>query len=447
MSQGLSMGRALALTAALAVGACDDGAGSAADVATTTTETDAATTEADAATTEADAVTEPDHPELSWDQVALGCSVMGSGETAHVMCQHGHSLSLRGDPLYERWLYLVDHGVASPTDADLMGSGPVAGTDAVLPPPLTLTLRARLGERVRVRVVSYGQQFHTFHLHGHLWLDDGTPTDTHTLGPAEVYDKAEFYAGAGADDPTPRAGVGDWMLHCHVEMHMATGMWGLFRVEPTDSVEALGLDGRFPYEVPAPLGGAGQTVDVWVVAAEAPIAVGRAYYPAVGTLSDVERDARLYVPFASEAEWSAATADSVRALLADRKEDWTPWVLALRLGTTVRVHLRNVMPEAPASLHPHGVAYTAGEDGTMPDDVALPGGPPVTMTWTADTAGTWPLHDHARTLENLARGLFAALVIESPEDEARIDRNYVVFMHDYDMDWLMGALEPTGATH
>ncbi|MBL8786583.1 MAG: hypothetical protein JNJ59_16890, partial [Deltaproteobacteria bacterium] len=54
---------------------------------------------------------------------------------------------------------------------------------------------------------------------------------------------------------------------------------------------------------------------------------------------------------------------------------------------------------------------------------------------------------HARTLENLARGLFAAIVVLSPEDEARIERDYVVFMHDYDMDWLMGSENPSGTGH
>ncbi len=436
------MSRLLYVSAACALAACDGGTpkGEAAEV-------DAAVQATDVAVEEPAPDVDEEHSELTWEQVALGCALMGSGATEHVMCHHGHSLSLRGDPLWERWLYLTDHGLAAPTDADLMSIGPVPGTDAVLPPPLTLILRARAGERVRLRVVSYGPQFHTFHVHGHLWLDGGTPTDTETLGPAEVYDSAEFFAGGGAEDPAERAGPGDWMMHCHVEMHMATGMWGLFRVLPSDGSEALGGDGRFPYEIPRPLGGPGQTVDVYVAAAELPIAVGRAYFPALGELTNVERDARLYVPFANESEWQSATASSVREAMATRKEDWTPWVLSLRLGTTVRVHLKNLMPEAPVSLHPHGVRYGADEDGTMTDDVVAPGGTPVVMTWTADTAGTWPLHDHARTLENLARGLFAAIVVQSPEDEARIDRNYVVFMHDYDMDWLMGSAEPTGAAH
>lgn len=429
------------LSAALSVGAC----GGEADPVPSDVDAVAADVEGDVAEVEPEVGGE--HVELTWEQVALGCALMGSGEGEHVMCHHGHSLSLRGDPLYERWLYLRDHGLEAPTDADLMTIGPVAGTDAVLPPPLTLIARARLGERVRLRVVSYGPQFHTFHVHGHLWLDGDTPTDTHTLGPAEVYDEAEFFAGGSAEDPAERAGVGDWMMHCHVEMHMATGMWGLFRVEPPGESAELGADGRFPYETPAPLGGPGETVDVWVAAVEAPIAVGRAYFPAIGDLIDVEREARLYLPFSNEAEWQQATAASARATLASKKRDWTPWVLSLRLGTTVRVHLKNLMEEAPVSLHPHGVRYGVHEDGTMPDDVVQPGGAPVTMTWTADTAGTWPLHDHARTLENLARGLFAAIVVKSPEDEARIERDYVVFMHDYDMDWLMGSEEPTGSSH
>ena len=386
-------------------------------------------------------------PQLDWDQLALGCAIMGSGEGTHVMCNHGHSLSLHNENLYERWLYLKAHGVAAPNDAQLMMVGKVPGSDAVLPEPLSPLLRARVGERVRLRVVSYGPLFHTFHVHGHLWLDGGKMTDTHTMGPAEVYDAAEFFAGAGATSADPRAGAGDWMYHCHVETHMATGMWGIFRVLAKDGTEQLGADGKFPFELPPLLGGPGQTVDVYVAAVETPLAVARAYAPVSKSLDTVERVARLYVPMPDEKAWTAAKQKDVAAIVGKNIQAWTPWVLALRQGSKVRVHLRNFMVDLPVSLHPHGVAYDNMNDGTMPQNIAQPNGAGVLYEWTADTPGTWPLHDHSKTLENIARGLFAAIVVKSPEEEKTIARDYVIFMHDFDMDWYMGADKPTGSGH
>lgn len=385
--------------------------------------------------------------ELSWEQLALGCAIMGEGTKAHVMCNHGHSLSLHNENLYERWLYLKAHGVADPNDLQLMMIGKVAGSTGELPAPLTPILRARAGERVRLRVVSYGPLFHTFHVHGHLWLDGGKLTDTHIMGPAEVYDDAEFYAGAGATSADPRAGEGDWMYHCHVETHMATGMWGIFRVHAKDSKESLGPDGKFPYEIPPLLGGPGQTVDVYVAAVEAPLAVARAYAPATKQLDTIERLARLYVPLADEAAFASATQAKVAAIVQKNSESWSPWVLALRQGTKVRVHLRNFIAGVPVSLHPHGVAYDNNNDGTMVHNIAQPAGSPVVYEWMADSAGSWPLHDHARTLENLGRGLFAAIVVKSAAEEQAIVRDYIVFLHDFDMDWFMGAAKPTGSGH
>jgi hypothetical protein len=393
--------------------------------------------------TEADAHGHGDaasHASLTWEQVALGCSTMGSGSTAHVMCNHGHSFNLRNESLYVRRLYLQDHGHADPNETELMHG------HHGLPPPLTPTLRARLGERTRLRVVSYGPQFHTFHLHGHLWLDGGKPIDTKVLGPAEVHE-AEFYAGAGATDAGERGGPGSWMYHCHVEGHAVTGMWGNFEVLPKDASATVDASGRFAHEVPPPLGGPGQTVDVWVVAAEVPLVIARDYDAGAKQLIAVERMARVYVPMANEAALQQATAASVRQQLATQKESWTPWVLALRQGTQVRIHLRNLMATAPATLHPHGVAFTTEGDGTHPDSVAKVGGPAVSAQWLADTPGTWPLHDHAKAVENLGRGLFAAIVVLSPQEEATLQRDYVLFMHDYDMDWAMGAAAPMGAGH
>jgi manganese oxidase len=85
----------------------------------------------------------------------------------------------------------------------------------------TPVFRAKVGERVQWDVMAMGDEFHTFHVHGHRWRNpDGTPEDTRGLGPAE-----SFRVSWKEDAP------GTWLYHCHVETHMMQGMIGLYRVE------------------------------------------------------------------------------------------------------------------------------------------------------------------------------------------------------------------------
>lgn len=84
----------------------------------------------------------------------------------------------------------------------------------------TPVLHARRGELVQWDVLALGDAHHTFHLHGHRWIDpDGTPIDTKTIGPAESF---RFRIREDVR--------GTWLYHCHVEQHMAMGMIGIYRV-------------------------------------------------------------------------------------------------------------------------------------------------------------------------------------------------------------------------
>jgi FtsP/CotA-like multicopper oxidase with cupredoxin domain len=83
----------------------------------------------------------------------------------------------------------------------------------------TPVFHARVGDLVQWDVLALGDDHHTFHVHGHRWLEHGTPTDVKTIGPAESY-RIRW-----RED---RAGT--WYYHCHVEAHMANGMIGLYRV-------------------------------------------------------------------------------------------------------------------------------------------------------------------------------------------------------------------------
>ena len=96
---------------------------------------------------------------------------------------------------------------------------------------------ANLGQRAEFVVITHGDDFHTFHLHGHRWADtrsgslegpgDSAPViDNKTTGPADSFG---FQVIAGE-----RVGPGPWMYHCHVQNHSDLGMAGIFLVRNAD---------------------------------------------------------------------------------------------------------------------------------------------------------------------------------------------------------------------
>ncbi len=82
------------------------------------------------------------------------------------------------------------------------------------------------GERVRWYLLALGSEndLHTAHWHGLRVIEDGRRrTDVVELLPASMK-----IADMVADDP------GDWLFHCHVEEHMAGGMFARVTVHPKD---------------------------------------------------------------------------------------------------------------------------------------------------------------------------------------------------------------------
>lgn len=98
------------------------------------------------------------------------------------------------------------------------------------------------GERVEFIVIGVGDNFHTFHLHGHNWADTRTGLadttgdvrliDAKTVGPSESFG-LQIRAGESV-------GHGDWMLHCHVQGHSDQGMSTMFIVHPAGTVLPAG---------------------------------------------------------------------------------------------------------------------------------------------------------------------------------------------------------------
>lgn len=86
--------------------------------------------------------------------------------------------------------------------------------------PSTEPIEAKVGERVRIRLINLGQMIHPMHSHGYatkIVATDGHPVpaglelikDTVNIAPGERYD-LEFVA----DNP------GAWVYHCHILSHV-----------------------------------------------------------------------------------------------------------------------------------------------------------------------------------------------------------------------------------
>jgi FtsP/CotA-like multicopper oxidase with cupredoxin domain/plastocyanin len=111
----------------------------------------------------------------------------------------------------------------------------------------TPTLVSGKNTKMRFCIVGMGDNFHTFHLHGHRWVipgpDGNNPgaiqnspqikavsqfEDTRAFGPANsfVFTIDQSAGFMRADPFTPGSPLGEWHLHCHVLGHMSDGMMG-----------------------------------------------------------------------------------------------------------------------------------------------------------------------------------------------------------------------------
>jgi plastocyanin/FtsP/CotA-like multicopper oxidase with cupredoxin domain len=134
----------------------------------------------------------------------------------------------------------------------------------------TPTLIAGPETLMRFGVIGMGNDFHTFHIHGHRWIVPGpngialpdpennpesfqnSPQiravsqfeDTRIFGPANSFvftiQEGEFF-GARDDDPT-----GEFHMHCHVLQHMDMGMMGSLLILPEDGGKASNLPEGVP---------------------------------------------------------------------------------------------------------------------------------------------------------------------------------------------------------
>ena len=109
-------------------------------------------------------------------------------------------------------------------------------------------------------------------------------------------------------------------------------------------------------------------------------------------------------------------------------------LLRARVGDKLKIHFKNLDPNAPHSMHFHGVEYKASSDGSyLPGfsgrgaAVGYRGTFTYELTAGKDSAGVWSYHDHGPAMEDsIAGGMYGALSILG-RGERPADREFVVF--------------------
>lgn len=101
----------------------------------------------------------------------------------------------------------------------------------------SVNFEATVGDRLEFVMITHGEYYHTFHIHGHRWADNRTGLLTGPDDPSRVIDNKicgpadsfglQIIAGE-------RVGAGAWMYHCHVQSHSDMGMAGLLLIKKSD---------------------------------------------------------------------------------------------------------------------------------------------------------------------------------------------------------------------
>lgn len=116
-------------------------------------------------------------------------------------------------------------------------------------------------------------------------------------------------------------------------------------------------------------------------------------------------------------------------------------IIRARQGRRVQRRLINDLPE-PTSVHWHGVRIDNAMDGVagLTQDPVAPGSS-FDYDFAVPDAGTYWYHAHTRSYEQVARGLYGALVVEEAEP-LDVDRDEVLVLDDWRLNPDDGLIDP-----
>lgn len=121
-------------------------------------------------------------------------------------------------------------------------------------------------------------------------------------------------------------------------------------------------------------------------------------------------------------------------------------VLRARQGERLRVAVENAL-DAPTTVHWHGLRLPNAMDG-VPGMTQPPIAPGATFTYEFDLpdAGTFWYHPHMQSSEQVARGLYGALIVEEAEPP-RVDSDLTWVLDDWRLTPEAGISEDFGHRH
>jgi len=110
-------------------------------------------------------------------------------------------------------------------------------------------------------------------------------------------------------------------------------------------------------------------------------------------------------------------------------------------GQRLRRRLQNRLPQ-PTSVHWHGVRIENAMDGVagLTQDPVAPG-QGFDYDFTVPDAGTYWYHSHNRSAEQVARGLYGALIVEEPQGPD-VDREQVLILDDWLLNPETAQIDP-----
>lgn len=106
-------------------------------------------------------------------------------------------------------------------------------------------------------------------------------------------------------------------------------------------------------------------------------------------------------------------------------------VLRARQGDRLTRLFRNGLPQ-PSSVHWHGIRIENGMDGVVGmTQPAVDPGADFLYDFALPDAGTYWYHPHHRTSEQMARGLYGALIVEEAVSAPQVDRDEALLIDDW----------------
>jgi plastocyanin len=107
-------------------------------------------------------------------------------------------------------------------------------------------------------------------------------------------------------------------------------------------------------------------------------------------------------------------------------------VLRVEKGDLVRINFNNTHDQ-PHSIHTHGMNSVSTKMDGVPhlSHMVMPG-QSFTYQFVANEAGTFGYHCHVQTNVHLQMGMFGALIVEDPEEQELIDRDYTLVLSEWE---------------